>query len=116
MSMVETSIAPGAGPTYHCHSREDETFYVVSGTAEIRLQGEIFTCTAGDRIVGPRNVFHTFRNVGETELKLIAIYTPGGFEQSFIDATAMLQDGKDQSEVGRMLFERYGLTRGERPA
>ena len=115
MSMVETLIAPGGGPTYHCHSREDETFYVVSGTAEIRLEDQLFICSAGDVVFGPRNVFHSFRNAGADDLKLIATYTPGGFEQSFIDATAMLQEGKDQSEVGRMLNERYGLTRVQRP-
>jgi hypothetical protein len=37
--------------------------------------------------------------------------TPAGFEQSF--AAAMLEEGKDQSDIGRMLFERYGLTRGQ---
>jgi hypothetical protein len=31
-----------------------------------------------------------------------------GFEQSFVDAAAMLQEGKDQSEIVRMLQERYG--------
>ena len=40
MSMIETDIAPGEGPTYHSHSREDETFYVVSGTAEVQIENE----------------------------------------------------------------------------
>jgi hypothetical protein len=44
------------------------------------------------------------------------VYTPGGFEQSFADVTAMLQDGKDQSNVGLMLSERYGLTRRQLPS
>jgi mannose-6-phosphate isomerase-like protein (cupin superfamily) len=95
--------------------REDETFYVVSGTAEVWIDREIFRCEAGDRVFGPRNVFHTYRNVGDTDLKMILIYTPGGFEQSFLDREAMLEAGKDQSEVGRMLAERYGVTRGQLP-
>src|SRR4051794_31732169 len=73
-------------------------------------------CPAGDRVFGPRNLFHTYRNVGTVELKLVIVYTPGGFEQSFINATAMLQDGKDQSDMRKMLFERYGLTRGHAPS
>lgn len=43
---------------------------------------------------------------------LILVYFPGGFEQSFLDLEAMVQDGKDASEIDRMLSERYGLTRG----
>lgn len=116
MSMVETTSPPGGGPTYHKHSREDETFYVVSGTAEIQIENEIYLCHAGERVYGPRNIFHTFRNVGQTELKMLVVYTPAGFEQSFLDTAAMLQDGKDQTEIGRMLTERYGQTRGQLPA
>jgi uncharacterized cupin superfamily protein len=39
MSMVETLVKPGSGPTYHSHAREDETFYVVSGTVEAGSTG-----------------------------------------------------------------------------
>ena len=116
MSMVETLVKPSSGPTYHSHAREDETFYVVSGTAEIWIGQEVFRCEAGDRVFGSRNVFHTYRNVGDADLKMILIYTPGGFEQSFLDREAMLEAGKDQSEVGRMMSERYGLTRGQLPS
>jgi quercetin dioxygenase-like cupin family protein len=116
MSMIDTTTHPGGGPTYHSHSREDEAFYVISGTAEIQIENTVYLCRAGDHAFGPRNVFHTYRNVGETELKMLLIYTPAGFEQSFVDAAAMLEEGKDQSEIGRMLLERYGLTRGRLPA
>jgi mannose-6-phosphate isomerase-like protein (cupin superfamily) len=94
---------------------EDETFYVVSGTAEVWIDREIFRCEAGDRVFGPRDVFHTYRNVGSTDLKMILVYTPGGFEQSFLDREAMLEAGEDQNEVGRIMLERYGLTRGQLP-
>ena len=80
-----------------------------------RLRTRIL-CKAGDRVYGPRNIFHTYRNVGDTTLKMIIVYTPAGFEQSFVDQAAMLQEGKDQSEISRMLLERYGLTRGQLPA
>ena len=115
MSIVETTGKPGSGPTYHSHANEDETFYVVAGTAEVWIDREVYRCEAGNRVFGPRNVFHTYRNVGDTDLKMILIYTPGGFEQSFLDQETMLAAGKDQSEVGRMMLERYGLTRGQMP-
>jgi hypothetical protein len=35
---------------------------------------------------------------------MIIVYTPAGFEQSFVDQAAMLQEGKDQSEISRMLL------------
>ena len=35
---------------------------------------------------------------------------------AFADATEMLAKGKDQTDVGRMLTEHYGLTRGQMPS
>jgi mannose-6-phosphate isomerase-like protein (cupin superfamily) len=115
IGMIETLSPPGSGPTYHRHSREDETFYVVSGTAEIRLEDEVFICNPGDHIFGPRGVSHTYRNVGRDLLKLVIVYSPGGFEQSFLDSEEMLLAGKSQDDVLRMLSDRYGLTREPLP-
>ena len=112
---LERDVGPLAPASSTPVGPADETFYVVSGTAEVWVDRETFRCEAGDRVFGPRNVFHTYRNVGDTDLKMILIYTPGGFEQSFLDREAMLEAGKDQSEVGRMLAERYGVTRGQLP-
>ena len=91
------------------------SFSTISQLSFNRTGRENFRCEAGDRVFGPRHVFHTYRNAGDTDLKMILIYTPGGFEQSFMDREAMLEAGKDQSEVGRMMLERYGLTRGQLP-
>ncbi len=115
MSMIEAVSPPGRGPTWHRHSREDEVFYVVSGVAEVRVGEEVYRCEAGDRVFGPRNIFHTYRNVGDTDLKMILALTPGGFEQAFAEANDMLASGKNQTEVGQMLAERYGITRGKMP-
>jgi len=115
MSMIETVTAPGGGPTWHKHGREDELFYVLSGIAEVRVAEVVYRCEAGDRVFGPRDIFHTYRNTGDTELRMVIAYTPGGFEQSFADASEMATQGRDQGEIGRMLAERYGLTRGQMP-
>jgi mannose-6-phosphate isomerase-like protein (cupin superfamily) len=116
MSMIETISPPGSGPTYHAHSREDETFYVVEGEADIWVGDQVHHCKAGDHIYSPADVFHTYRSVGGADMKMIITYSPGGFEQSFLDAEEILQSGKTLDDVARMLGERYGLTFRESPA
>ena len=91
------------------------SFSTISQLSFDRIDREIFRCEAGDRVFGPRHVFHTYPNAGDTDLKMILIYTPGGFEQSILDREVLLEAGKDQSEVGRMMLERYGLTRSQLP-
>jgi len=100
------SLSPKPAQTVRTHSREYEAFYVISGTAEIQIENKVYLCRAGDCAFGPRNIFHTYRKVGDTELQMWIVYTPAGFEQSFVDAAVMLEEGRDQSEIGRMLRER----------
>lgn len=88
---------------------------MVSGTAEMQLEDQVFRCMAGDPIFGPRKVFHTYRNVCQDPLKLVIVYSSGGFERSFSDSDEMLQARKSQDDVARMLAERYGLTRKPLP-
>jgi quercetin dioxygenase-like cupin family protein len=46
IGVIETVFPPGDGMPFHMHSREDETFYVVSGTGEFRL-GDTTVCSSG---------------------------------------------------------------------
>jgi hypothetical protein len=46
---------------------------------------------------------------------MVIVYTPAGIEQMFVDQPAMIQEGKDQSEISRMMLERYALTRKDVP-
>ena len=103
--MIETIVPSGSGPPAHTHSHEDETFYVVEGTAEFRLGDEKKICGAGSVIYGPRGVAHGYRNVGENNLKINIIYTPGGVEESFQEWA----DTDDPEKVKEMTAG-YGIT------
>jgi mannose-6-phosphate isomerase-like protein (cupin superfamily) len=110
IGVIETVFPPGDGVLFHMHSREDETFYVVSGIGEFRLDNTTVVRGPGSIIFGPRDVPHTFRNAGDTDLKCLIVYSPGGFEQSFLDIATLGEAGNDPHETGAVL-QRYGLTR-----
>jgi quercetin dioxygenase-like cupin family protein len=110
IGVIVTVFAPGDGVPFHKHSREDETFYVVSGTGEFQLGDTAVVRGAGSIIFGPRDVPHTFRNVGDTDLKCLIVYSPGGFEQSFLDIAALGAEAADLSKT-EVVLRRYGLSR-----
>jgi quercetin dioxygenase-like cupin family protein len=56
IGVIETVFPPGDGVPIHMHSREDETFYVVSGTGEFRLRDTTVVRGPGSIIFGPRDV------------------------------------------------------------
>jgi len=85
MSVWESLAGPGEGPPMHVHSREDEMFYVLSGSFRFWCGAETFDGGPGTSAVLPRNVAHTYRNVGATEGRLLVAAMPGGFEEFFLE-------------------------------
>ena len=84
-SVFEDLIPPGAGPVPHTHTREDETIFVLEGELRAWLGGKQYDVKAGDFVHMPRGVQHYFKNVSEKPTRLLLSYTPGGFEQWFLD-------------------------------
>ena len=84
-SVFEDLIPPGAGPVPHTHTREDETIFVIEGELRAWLGGKQYDVKAGDFVHMPRGVEHYFKNVSEKPTRLLMSYTPGGFEQWFLD-------------------------------
>ncbi|MBS0196509.1 MAG: cupin domain-containing protein [Planctomycetes bacterium] len=79
-----TSVSPpGGGPPPHYHLNEDETFFVLEGRAEFFKDGVWAEVPVGSVVYTPRGVVHTFRNAGQTHLKLLVSTAPSGFEVFF---------------------------------
>lgn len=84
-SVFEDIVPPGAGPVPHTHTREDETLYVLEGSLTAWLGGRRYELSTGDFVHMPRGVEHYFKNLTDTNTRMLLTYTPGGFEQWFLD-------------------------------
>ncbi|MDP8932471.1 MAG: cupin domain-containing protein, partial [Actinomycetota bacterium] len=61
----EARLPAGApGPHLHVHSREDEAVYVIEGQMTFSVGGRRFEAGPGTLVWLPRNVAHTFANLG----------------------------------------------------
>ena len=65
------------------HSKEAETFYIVSGSLEILLGDAIYQAKAGDFVYIPRGTVHSFKNVGSDEAVQLVTFVPSGMEKFF---------------------------------
>ena len=80
ITVAEFVNPPGFAPPLHRHLEEDEMFYLLSGTAEYRCDGQAFQAGAGDFVLLPVGLPHTLI-VGDSEpLRVLQITTPSGFE------------------------------------
>lgn len=81
LTIAELLNPPGFAPPLHRHVVEDELFYVLSGNAEFRCDGQVLPAGPGDFVMLPVGLPHTFL-VGEDEpLRVLQITTPAGFEE-----------------------------------
>lgn len=83
LAIVEHPIEAGRLVPPHLHRNEDEYSYVLEGRIGARIGDQILEAGAGSYVIKPRNIPHTFWNVGPEPARLIEIITPSGFEHFF---------------------------------
>jgi quercetin dioxygenase-like cupin family protein len=69
-------------PPPHLHKHEDESFYILEGAFNFLAGENKITAGAGELIVLPKNVPHSFNLITDTAKALLLI-TPAGFETLF---------------------------------
>jgi quercetin dioxygenase-like cupin family protein len=88
LCIFEQWVAPGAGAPTHSHQVE-EVLTVRAGEAEIWLEGERTTLSAGQSVIVPARKNHGFRNRGTGTLHLHAVLAAPVFEALAEGATEM---------------------------
>jgi mannose-6-phosphate isomerase-like protein (cupin superfamily) len=116
LMLVENLTAPGGGPPLHVHTREDEFWYVLDGTFEIRMGDEVHAVGPGGFAFVPRGTLHNFRNTAETPSRILLGFAPGGMEGFFRESgQPATDDGPappvDEDEIARMIAAapKYGV-------
>ena len=70
-SLAEARLAPGAATTRHYHPVTEEIYFILEGTAEMRIGDEIEPVGPGDAIAIPPGMTHTIRNDGPQVLRFL---------------------------------------------
>ncbi len=66
---------------WHRHNRTDEAFYVIEGTLNVFLNGQVHRLRAGDYVFIPRGTPHAQGNPEATPNRLLVTITPAGFDE-----------------------------------
>lgn len=75
-SLAEARLAPGGATTPHYHPRTEEIYYILTGEAEMQIDGRMARVGPGDAIAIPPNATHQITNVGSSELKFLCCCAP----------------------------------------
>jgi quercetin dioxygenase-like cupin family protein len=114
--LLENLTAPGGGPPPHIHTREDEFWYVIDGTFEIRIGEQVHALGPGGFAYAPRGTVHNFRNTADTPSRVLVGFTPGGMGGFFRESGQPATDNGpappfDEAELGRTISAapKYGM-------
>ncbi|MCH7767710.1 MAG: cupin domain-containing protein [Nitrospinae bacterium] len=108
-SLLEVELV-GDGPPQHIHKTEDEAFYVLEGEINVLLGERTFKATAGSFVLIPRGTVHAFSRIGQEPAKLLAIFSPAGFEQFFDEAVDLdVTDTEAYVAKAKALAEKYNM-------
>jgi mannose-6-phosphate isomerase-like protein (cupin superfamily) len=84
--VVEHSNLMPGGPPLHLHLEQEEWFYVMEGEVLFQVGEKRLQLKAGDSVLAPRKVPHTFTAVGPKPGKMLIAFSPAGkMEQFFRD-------------------------------
>ncbi|ACU73424.1 Cupin 2 conserved barrel domain protein [Catenulispora acidiphila DSM 44928] len=75
-------VAEGEAPPYHVHTREDEVFLLIKGTALVWCDDQEYELSEGGVVYLPRRHPHGYR-ITSKRADLLMINTPAGIEGMF---------------------------------
>jgi quercetin dioxygenase-like cupin family protein len=99
--VIEHAHLTNGGPPLHLHPHQEEWFYVMEGQVLFQIGDARKHLRAGDSILGPRGIPHTFSSVGETPGRMLITFTPAGKMEAFLRATAVPNPPKQDAAFFR---------------
>jgi quercetin dioxygenase-like cupin family protein len=81
ISVMETLAPHGDSPPLHVHQTEDETFHVLEGELRVRAGDTEVKIGAGETILAPKGVPHTYRVESREGARWLVITRRGDFER-----------------------------------
>ena len=84
--MMIVSVKPNTPPhvPYHFHRKKESAFFVVQGKAKLIVEGKDYVITPDTIVFIPPGEKHQVMNIGETEFKMIEVYSPLPLEKDNI--------------------------------
>ncbi len=91
-ALIEYKAAPGFAGNPRSIQRDRETsLYVLEGEPTVQVGDQILKAPAGTFIQVPRGTVFAFSNPGSKPARLLALYSPGGFEKYFEEMPEIIE-------------------------
>jgi quercetin dioxygenase-like cupin family protein len=79
VTIIDVTNPPGFEGPLHVHHRDDEGFWILEGSATLKVGDTTIEASAGDYVFAPRDIPHRY-TVGDAGCRMLFIMVPGGME------------------------------------
>ena len=114
ISQVMLFEKPGYSTTLQSNSRTDISFLVLEGVLTVRIRDQIVTYPANSFVYIPKGTPHAHANLTNKLVRLFMTFTPGGYEQFFIERANTTKTTKPgtpaYAQSMQALTAKYGIT------
>ena len=114
ISQVMLFEKPGYSTTLQSNSRTDISFLVLEGVLTVRIRDQIVTYPANSFVYIPKGTPHAHANLTNKPVRLFMTFTPGGYEQFFIERANTTKTTKPgtpaYAQSMQALTAKYGIT------
>ncbi|MEP9371227.1 cupin domain-containing protein [Mesorhizobium sp. KR1-2] len=81
ISVIEHRMPYGSSPPLHIHRNEDEVFHILEGTMRFNVAGKQLVAQAGQTVLAPKGIAHTYRVDSAAGARCLTVTTRGDFEK-----------------------------------
>jgi mannose-6-phosphate isomerase-like protein (cupin superfamily) len=109
-ALLDIQIPSNSGPPAHIHSREDEVYFIKSGTFQFLMDGACLQAGPGTSVYMPKRHFHTFKNISKRAGEQLMFVYPAGIEQFFWEVHELrLKMPQDFQRLNESANRKYGI-------
>ena len=109
-ALLDIQIPSNAGPPAHIHSREDEVYFIKSGTFQFLMDGQCLQAGPGTSVYMAKGHFHTFKNISKQAGEQLMFVYPAGIEQFFWEVHELnLKMPQDFQKLNELSNRKYGI-------
>src|SRR5262249_58064736 len=76
LSVIEECMPPGTSEVLHFHRKADQFFYVLSGEAQMEIDGQTIIIKARSGLFVSHGTRHKIRNASKEDVQLLVISQP----------------------------------------